>query len=340
MCEKLERVERLFKIFARGRFFLFCLFCSVVGFYAFVISASLKVELPSTGNRLLFYSNQTRDDLGLVFKKAIQTAKKSICITMYTLSDPLILKWLERGTSRGILTKIYFDPSAGEVKTSSLIETTPLKTKGLMHKKLVVIDSSLVFLGSANMTTASLKLHDNLTLGLYSPEVAQFLEEGTSSYLPFSVGSQRAELYLLPDTKQKESLTKLISTLDNASSSIFIAMFTLTHPAILEALLRAKIRGVEVCVALDFFTARGASKKAVEKLSQANIQLIFSRGQQLLHHKWALIDSHTFITGSTNWTTSAFKKNQDCLLFLYDLLPAQQKYLRKLRQIVEVECIE
>ena len=49
----------------------------------------------------------------------------------------------------------------------------PYKTKqckGLMHKKIVVIDKRLIFLGTANLTTTSLRHHANVMgLGLRSP---------------------------------------------------------------------------------------------------------------------------------------------------------------------------
>lgn len=274
-----------------------------------------------------------RQDLRLTFKKAIKSAHKHIHITMYALTDPLILKWLRH---QNVETTLYFDPSAGHIDSSPHFQATALKAKGLMHKKILIIDDALVFLGSANMTTSSLLLHDNLTIGFHSPPLAQFLQGNTPSPFFFQVGQNLAEIHLLPD-KEGKALTRLIHELDSAKKSISLSMFTLTHPLLIQSLISAKNRGVNVTLCIDFYAARGASKKALSLLSQENIPILLSRGQQLLHHKWALIDNQTFILGSTNWTKAAFTKNQDCLLFLKELSSSQIAYLKKLWKITTVE---
>jgi phosphatidylserine/phosphatidylglycerophosphate/cardiolipin synthase-like enzyme len=265
---------------------------------------------------------------------------------MYALTDPLLLKWLKLQASHDVHVTLYFDPSAGHVESSPHFDAIPLKTRGLMHQKILIIDDHLVFLGSANMTTSSLVLHDNLTLGFHSPLLAQFLKDPLHyaphlprqkipSYppLPFQIGSQQAQLWMLPD-RQGSALAQVIHEIDSATKTIFISMFTLTHPDLTEALISAKKRGVDVRLCSDFYAGRGASRKSLKRLQEENIPLLFSQGQQLLHHKWALIDDHTLIVGSTNWTKAAFTKNRDCLLFLKDLSSDQQAYLKRLWKVV------
>jgi phosphatidylserine/phosphatidylglycerophosphate/cardiolipin synthase-like enzyme len=269
---------------------------------------------------------------------------------MYTLTDNLILKWLKKQADHQVKITLYFDPSAGHIESSPNFEAIPLKTQGLMHKKILIIDDTLVFLGSANMTTSSLLLHDNLTVGLYSPQLAQFLK-GPIHHQPhiprhkqpshppfiFQAGEQPAELWLLPN-KQGDALKRLIHELESASQTIFISMFTLTHQDLIQSLISAKKRGVDVVLCIDFYAGRGASKGALAKLKQENIPIFFSQGQQLLHHKWAFIDNHTLILGSTNWTKAAFTKNHDCLLFLKELSSSQQSYLKRLWKITISDC--
>ena len=332
--------ERLFK----SRLLLAILV--ICAFYTWVVFKATHVDLPSPEKPLVFYSNQTRQDLRLTFRKAIQSAKHSIHINMYALTDPLLLKWLKKKASSHLHVTLYFDPRAGHVESAPYFDAIPLKTQGLMHQKILIIDNELVFLGSANMTTSSLVLHDNLTLGFYSPLLAQFLKDPLhhEPHLPrkkipshapllFQIGSQQGELWLLPD-KQGNALARLIQELDSASKTIFISMFTLTHPIITESLISAKKRGVDVRLCIDFYAGRGASSKAIKRLKEENIPILFSQGQQLLHHKWALIDSQKLIVGSTNWTKSAFTKNRDCLLFLKELSSDQRAYLKGLWKIV------
>lgn len=305
--------------------------------YSFLIRAALSPSLPSPEKPLLFYSNQTRDDVRLVLKKSFEKARSSISITMYAITDEELLKTLLQKAQKGLAVRLWHDPRSGSTRPPAPLIATPVKTKGLMHRKIVVIDDSQVFLGSANMTTSSLVLHDNLTLGFYHPPLAQFLNHPYKTFFDFKIGHQSAELWLLPDPA---ALDVLLRALAEARSSIFVAMFTLTHPQLLQALVLAHQRGIQVTVALDHYAARGASKKAVQFLQSQQIPLIFSQGAQLLHHKWAYIDRTTLILGSTNWTQAAFTKNQDCLLFLYNLTKPQQKLFDCLYDTITVESKE
>jgi phosphatidylserine/phosphatidylglycerophosphate/cardiolipin synthase-like enzyme len=142
---------------------------------------------------------------------------------------------------------------------------------------------------------------------------------------------------MLPDLKALDDLT---DQLKHAQESIFVAMFTLTHPVLLQALVDAQNRGVRVTVALDHYAARGASRKATKFLQEHKIPVIFSQGLQLLHHKWAYIDRSQVILGSTNWTKAAFTKNQDCLVFLKSLTPKQQKLFDNLSRTITLESNE
>ena len=199
-----------------------------------------------------------------------------------------------------------------------------------MHRKIVILDESTVFIGSANMTTSSLQLHDNLTLGMYDPKMAQFLKSPTEKTYAFETGL----LWLLPDP---HALTHITGKIDAAQSTIFIAMFTLTQIDLINALIRAKTRGVDVKLAIDRYTARGASKKALQKLSSAGIEIFLSSGLPLLHHKWAYIDQEELILGSTNWTEAAFQKNDDILLFLKPLSPQIKSQIESIASALHKE---
>jgi cardiolipin synthase len=298
--------------------------------YIFLVGAALNPSLPSSKNPIVFYSNQNRDDLRLILKKLFSSARSSIDITMYAVTDEELLKKLHQKAADGITLHIRQDRST----PLSSPFATAIKTKGLMHRKIVVIDNRYVLLGSANMTTSSLLLHDNLSVGFDHPPLAHFLNHPTSTSFDFTVQNQKAKLWLLPDP---QALPYLQQQLAQAHSSIFIAMFTLTHPSLLQTLIEAHERGVSITVAVDHYAARGASKKAVQHLQSKNIPVIFSQGAQLLHHKWAYIDQKQIILGSTNWTKAAFTKNQDCLLFLENLTSDQQQLFDELCNTITLE---
>lgn len=250
---------------------------------------------------------------------------------MYGITDPDVVSVLCKKAALSIPIAIDYDKkasSAALLKTlPDTVQLQPIKSKGLMHRKILTIDEAMLFLGSANLTTASLRHHDNLVVGLYSPPLAAFLRNPSSQSFSFTIGETQGELWLLPDRECK-ALERLIDSLQSAKRSIQIAMFTLTHPAIADVLIQAKSRGVKVEVAIDYYTAKGASGKCIERLKQAGIDLHLSRGQELLHHKWAFIDEHFLVMGSANWTQAAFKKNEDFILFLPELQNKHIKFLK------------
>ncbi len=254
----------------------------------------------------------------------MQNANTSISLQIYELSDPAILSLLKKKHREGVDVKIFHDKKRTLPKE---LPAYPVKTRGLMHRKILVIDEALVLLGTANFTTQSLKMHDNLILGLWHPELATKLEGN------FAVGSMRIGCYLLPNVEAIKALEKC---LEDARQSIQVAMFTLTHPSLVGKLAEAQKRGVTVSVAIDRYTAMGASRKAVEQLQAAGAEILLNRGSQLLHHKWALIDSKTLVLGSANWTAAAFAKNQDCLLILENLPSSERKVIKKIWNAVAI----
>lgn len=295
--------------------------------------------MPGPDAPVRFYSNQSRHDIKLTFIEALKSADKSIFLSVYGISDPQILSTLTKKSDAKVPVLIEYDKKASANLYKCLPAAVEYKTKpckGLMHRKIVVIDKRLVFLGTANLTTTSLRHHANFVMGLDCAPLASYLIEPDSSRFRFEVKEQQGEIYLLPDP-QGEALQHLLETIDSTKNSIHLAMFTLTHPKIAEALIRAQQRGVDVRVAIDYFTAKGASRKTVAALRESGIKIFLSQGRELLHHKWALLDNETLILGSANWTKAAFSKNADFLLFLSSLAQTQKKFLAKLWRVIEDE---
>lgn len=288
--------------------------------------------MPSPQRPVLFYTNQLRGDLKIALLRALKGAKSSIALQIYDLTDPSILSVLEKKKKEGLNVAISHDKHGHLPKA---LETRPVKCRGLMHRKILILDEALILLGTANFTTQSLKMHDNLVLGLWHPELARFFIGSSGGEGSFRSGEMEIRAYLLPDSAGA-ALKALGQCIDSAAQSIQVAIFTLTHPDLVSKLAEAQKRGVAVTVAVDRYTALGASKKGIEKLQEAGAKILVNQGSQLLHHKWALFDGKTLAMGSANWTAAAFGKNQDCLLILQDLDRSHQKLIKKLWSTVAI----
>ncbi len=315
---------------------------AILSLVFFFIYASYQVThpiLPSEKNPVLFYSNQTGDDLKRIVLKAIESAKKSLFLQIYGCTDTAVINSLQKAITRGTVVRIFYDPSGSGPLQKKISQATPLIRSGLMHKKILILDEETVLIGTANFTPTSLCMHDNVILGLHSKELAHDLQHSLKNHLHYTIGGQKIDLWHLPDFKQ-ECLNNTLHLISLAKETIHIALFTFTHPKILEALFLAKKRGVNIFVALDYYTARGASRKTAELLQEYHIPLYINKGGKLLHHKWCLIDKSTLLLGSANWTKSAFTINEDCLLVIHTLTDFQKKYFWKIWKNIESHSIQ
>lgn len=302
---------------------------SILAFFLWSGIHSLPPPLPVENQPPLLYASQCNDDLRKVFLSAIDDAKESIYLVIYSLTDEKILSALHKKASEGVAVIIVYDPSTPKIhiKRRELpIKIIPWKGSGLMHEKILVVDQKQVWVGSANMTTESLRLHDNNIVALSSSALAKAVEK--REHLDLIMGGQRVEFWILPEEK-KEALNKLISLIRVAKTSLKVAMFSWTHPQITKAVIEAHMRGVAVEAVIDHGQGTGASAETVEELLLSGIPVGLSQ-TELLHHKWALVDDKILITGSANWTRAAFSKNEECFLVIHDLTETQRKKVNSL----------
>ena len=115
--------------------------------------------------------------------------------------------------------------------------------------------------------------------------------------------------YFSPNRGTADILTGFI---DRCVDTIDVAVYSITHEKIVEALVSAKKRGVNIRVITDNTQAAGKWSKD-EKLEEANIPVIrAARGwRSSMHHKFIIGDKKSVGTGSFNWTNNADKRNAE-----------------------------
>jgi len=299
---------------------------------------ALTPHMPEKGYPPSLYSNQTRNDLKLTMNRAISMAKKSIFLEMFSLSDDNIINALKKKADAGVNITIVLDKNYARKAMRLLSDHASITVgncKGLMHKKILIIDNTMVWIGSSNMTTESLRMHDNLLIGVHSPELAKTITANTPSH-EHIVGGQHIEYWSLP-TDGSAAVKHLIELIDAAHGRIRIAMFTWTNQDLANAVIAAKRRGIDIAVAIDYTSGHGASSNVITMLKNADIPTTLNQGLGLLHHKFAYIDDTILVNGSANWTKAAFNKNADCFLVLHNLTPNQQKFMNNLWSVIDAE---
>ncbi len=125
----------------------------------------------------------------------------------------------------------------------------------------------------------------------------------------------------------REYFSTVLNEINAAQSSVTVYMFVFALPAnassskalqLAQALVRAKDRGVKVDVVLDQNmyvedegTLQGKNLAAYSYLAQAGIPVFFEDPSTLTHAKAVVIDQETLITGSSNWSQTAFDRNHE-----------------------------
>jgi phosphatidylserine/phosphatidylglycerophosphate/cardiolipin synthase-like enzyme len=111
----------------------------------------------------------------------------------------------------------------------------------------------------------------------------------------------------------EDCLDELLRQLRHARASIDICVFTITDDRLTDEIVAAHGRGVAVRVISDDAKAEDRGSDVVD-LARHGVPLRVDGAEAHMHHKFAVFDATTLVTGSFNWTRSATRENQENLL--------------------------
>ncbi|MGE0642947.1 MAG: phospholipase D-like domain-containing protein [Nitrospira sp.] len=124
------------------------------------------------------------------------------------------------------------------------------------------------------------------------------------------------EVWYGPDDRPLEHL---VQTYDRAKRYIFVAVYGITSPLTVKALVGAKKRGVDVRVLTDRQRLNDPKQKtALSALREAGIPIKINRHDALMHLKQVVIDDEVNTNGSMNQTTSGNRYNDERLDIIQD----------------------
>lgn len=151
----------------------------------------------------------------------------------------------------------------------------------------------------------------------------------------FSLGST-------PTNDPKFDCAKAVIDLFNqATKTAHVAIYSLTEPDIVNAMINAHKRGVEVAIVTDKTESKNSyNAAAIKKLSQAGVDIrIATRQTALMHNKVLIVDNSIVATGSFNWTTNAEKKNDENLIVIYGKAIATDYEIYVFQRILQNETL-
>lgn len=107
---------------------------------------------------------------------------------------------------------------------------------------------------------------------------------------------------------------KLIELIEQSRKYVYFAIYTFTKEEIADALIAAKLRGLEVKGVIDFNqTLTPEEKTIIKKLKKYDIEpRMMFKDKGLMHIKMVITDIG-YASGSYNWTNSAATVNDEVL---------------------------
>lgn len=122
--------------------------------------------------------------------------------------------------------------------------------------------------------------------------------------------SAEARAFFGPEDPMVETLRALI---EGTRRSLDVAVFTITDNRLSHALRDAHERGVAVRLLTDDDKQHDRGSD-IDVLRRAGLAVAVDRSEYHFHHKFAVVDDRTLVTGSYNWTRGADMYNRENFL--------------------------
>lgn len=126
-------------------------------------------------------------------------------------------------------------------------------------------------------------------------------------------------------------LERLLGLFRSAKSEILVNVYLLTESAVVDELIAAKKRGLDVRVILekDPYKLPGANRKSADRLRSAGVDLFQSRDAfAFVHAKYAVADGTSYVFSTGNYASTSFRKNREYFVFGND--PSMASFLHSL----------
>lgn len=112
---------------------------------------------------------------------------------------------------------------------------------------------------------------------------------------------------------------QLIDVIDSSTNTLDIAIYSLTKQSIVDAIIKAKDRGVTVRIMTDNVESKNKyEKEMLTLLVNDKIPVKINSHAGLMHIKMTIADKLIGTTGSYNYTDSATQNNDEMLVVIID----------------------
>ncbi len=293
------------------------------------------------------------DGIDSALASAIFSASDTLDIAAFELNSDPIHNAIAQAADRGVTVRIVADDDHGlhDERNPHLrdlaqrgIDVRDDSRSGLMHNKFAIIDRKSVWTGSWNFTVNGTYRNNNNILMLENADAvyafqAEFDEmferaefgvrSSDDGIIQFDHAGGDVSIIFAPET---DEISALIAEVEGAAQSIRFMTFVFSLDELAEAMLsQAASRSVTL---EGVFENRNslASWSQLPALHCAGAAVRQDGNRYVLHHKVIIIDDHTVITGSFNFSRSAAKNNDENIVIVRNAAIAEL-YLQEWQRI-------
>ncbi len=308
-------------------------------------------------NRPKAQADPNNSDKNLI--RLIKGAKKSIDGSFYDIEAKNVVDEIIAAKKRGVLVRLVTDndnlveksdPTKPREAIVSLQEAgVPIvddQRSAIMHDKFMIVDQSVVWTGSTNLTPTSLYCHNNNALTIRSEKLADvFTDEFERLFVKKQFGkSSRGIFSFTPNVKVGEAQIRVffspggggrdavVSELKKAKKSIRFLTFSLTDVETGDVMLAKAEAGVKVEGIFDRWLAAG-EYSLYKKFKEAGLSVLKDGNEALMHHKVIIVDDSTLISGSYNYSENAENNNNEAFLIIHQAPSLTAAYKREFDRI-------
>ncbi len=121
-----------------------------------------------------------------------------------------------------------------------------------------------------------------------------------------------AEAHFSPGDQCRRAIGRLLRA---AQKKVDICVFTITDNELVSEITGAHERGIRVRIVSDNDKSEDRGSD-IERIARAGVEVCVDASEHHMHHKFAVVDSRSVLTGSYNWTRSAALHNRENILVL------------------------
>jgi phosphatidylserine/phosphatidylglycerophosphate/cardiolipin synthase-like enzyme len=181
-------------------------------------------------------------------------------------------------------------------------------------------ETSVIYQTVVQATTSTLTLRETLTETAFRTTTATSVVATTSTATTtVNIPSVRETCF----SRVEQCDVLLISLINRANRSVYVAVYSFTRDSLATALIYAKERGVEVRVVIERERAYEQGSE-YSRLKSAGVDVRLDGNPNLMHHKFMVIDGHVVVTGSYNWSSAAEDRNDENIVVIFDRDVAQR----------------